>query len=572
MQNDHSGDSGRFPYYGYPPQNNVTNENEAAYVPDAYNREVPAGAPVYVPVYSPIPAPAAVPTAAPIAASVPAPAAAPIVAPAAAAPVATPAAAAQVTVPAAAPVGAPAERTDAPAPEKIAPPVRRSPMYNFNNAAIPPADEWSDPIYSQTHETVSNMYTPGIYTNQPYSYSSAHARKEKRKHRDRKGTAGKIIRAACLILVCVILSGAASYGVMEYRFNRGDFTVVNQVVLGNTPGPDNNSGLSAPVSTNGTGITPEDIYDLACTQVVGITTTTEASNDYFGGMLPGSTTAVAGSGFIISSDGYILTNYHVVETAYTSNLPLTVRLYDGTEYKAKIIGFDKNIDVAVIRIQATGLNPASIANSDNIKVGQYVFAVGNPLGDLVYTMTDGIISARDREVSVEGKMINTFQFSAAVNSGNSGGPLYDTNGEVVGIVTAKPMRNTVEGIGFAIPINDAIAIAAELIEHGYITGRPLMGITVETVTRAHAEYYGWVVGVYVKSVSQGSAAETAQMHVGDIIIKMGDSEVDSYETLAFVMRKLKAGDTVPLTVWRAGEEIVLTITFDEDPAAGQARR
>jgi len=210
-----------------------------------------------------------------------------------------------------------------------------------------------------------------------------------------------------------------------------------------------------------------------------------------------------------------------------------------------------------------------IGDSNRIRVGQTIYAVGNPFGDLVYTMTDGIVSALDRVVSVERKSINTFQFSAAVNSGNSGGPIYNTYGEVIGIVTAKVIRGNVEGIGFAIPINDAIEIATELIEHGYISGRPLIGITGQTVSPAHADYYGWVVGAYVRAVVPDSAAEVSGIVVGDIITAIFDIEIDSMDALRFALRSYTAGDTTTITVWRNGEEVDLTITFDEDMYAGQ---
>jgi serine protease Do len=471
------------------------------------------------------------------------------------------------------PAGAPAERTDAPVPEKMIYAPRKFYMYNREHVTVPRADEWREPIYSQTQEITSTMYTPGISVNQPYPLKRSQETEPERSPREHRFHPGAFIRAACLILVCAILSGVVTYGVMEYRINKGDFKaeVVNQVVLGGTVDTQQNSGLSAPVTVTGVGMSPEDIYTMACTQVVSITTESDIAGSIFGSTLPGSsTTVVAGSGFIISGDGYILTNYHVVETAYSNNLQLKVILNGGAEYEANVIGFDKNNDVALIKIDVNGLNPAIIANSDAINVGQTIYAVGNPFGELVYTMTEGIISARDRDVSVEGKMINTFQFSAAVNSGNSGGPVYNTNGEVIGIVTAKPMRSSVEGIGFAIPINDAIGIAVELIEYGYITGRPLMGITAQTVSGAHAEFYGWVVGAYVKSVNDGSAASIAGMATGDIIIGLGDAEIDSMETLVFTLRKFRAGDTTALKVWRSGEEIVLFITFDEDLSAGQA--
>ena len=473
-----------------------------------------------------------------------------------------------------APAGAPAERFDAPVLD-----IKGSGNQGHENDGrerlfTHQPEVWREPAYSQTHETTTNMYTPGICSNQAYPRRRDAEPEQVHRTRQRTGRLGRFLRAACLVILCAAFSGAAAYGVMDYRFNRGDFKVEvsNQVVIGGAGAGSQQGGLSTPIATTGVGMTAEEIYIMACSQVVSIKTEVENTGSIFGGNVPGTTTASSGSGFIISSDGYILTNYHVVEAAYRYDLSLVVVLKDTSEYPAKVIGFDVNNDVAVIKIEAAGLNPAVIGNSDNINVGQTIYAVGNPFGELVYTMTDGIVSAIDRVVSVEGKSINAFQFSAAVNSGNSGGPVYDTNGEVIGIVTAKSMRNAVEGIGFAIPINDAIGIAAELIEHGYITGKPLIGITVESVSRAHAEFYGFVEGAYVRSVSPDSAAEKAGILFRDIIVGLGDSEVDSRETLVFLMRRYKAGDTETITVWRGGEEIELTITFDEDLTAGQPRQ
>jgi len=413
-----------------------------------------------------------------------------------------------------------------------------------------------------------NMYSPGICVNQPYPRTRESEAGRHTGNRDRgQGVAG-FLRAVALVIVCALFSGAAAYVVMDYRFNRGDFTQQHQVILGSSAidrRPDDE--LPVPVATKSEGMTASDIYDMARTQVVGIIT--EAPG-LFG--LPGSSggsTPVSGSGFIISSDGYILTNFHVIELAHRNSLPISVVLSDGTSYNARVIGFEASNDVAVIKIDATGLNSAIIGNSDRLRVGQTVYAIGNPFGDLVYTMTDGIISALDRVVSVEGKSIGTFQFSAAVNSGNSGGPIYNTDGEVLGIVTAKVVRGNVEGIGFAIPINDAIEIATELIEHGYITGRPLIGITGQTVSAGHAEYYNWVQGVYIRSVSQGSAAEAAGIAVGDIITSLAGEEIESMEALRFALKSHRAGDITSITIWRNGEIIDLTITFAEDMQAGQ---
>jgi len=411
------------------------------------------------------------------------------------------------------------------------------------------------------------MYTPGIRTDLALQQKRRASVRNRKKPRNGSGRAVKFMRMACLIIICIALSGTAAYGVMEYRVRRGDFDTIinNQVVLGGSY--NQNNGNRSPVSNPGGGMPAEDIYEAALNHVVRINTEFGGMEGYYS--MQGSGAIVSGSGFIISSDGYILTNYHVIEIAHTKGFPLIVYLYDGTQYEAEVIGYDSNNDFAVIKIEAAGLNPAVIGDSDSIKVGQTVYAIGNPFGDLVYTMTSGIISALDRVVTVERKTINTIQFDAAVNRGNSGGPIYNTNGEVIGIVTAKDMRENVEGIGFAIPINDAIMVAADLIEHGYITGRPLMGVTVDTLNSGYADFFNVHVGAIVRSVTAGSAADKAGIEVGDIIIALADTPVESRETLIFALRRYKAGDTTTVTVWRDGDETELTITFDENMSAGQ---
>ena len=434
-------------------------------------------------------------------------------------------------------------------------------------------ESWSEPSFSQAHETAADMYTPGIIVDQPYMRKRVTEQKDEKT----KKMTGRVFSAACVVLFCALFSAAATYGVIEFRISRGDFEsespiapdFVNVVEIGGTR--DNQFGnLTTPITSPSTEIMPEDIYDIAVTQVVGIRTDVHTSASIFGAQ--DTMSPLSGSGFIISSDGYILTNYHVIEVAHLNRLSINVILGDGSEHDAAVIGFDSNNDVALLRINTMGLSPVIIADSDHIRVGQRVFAVGNPFGELVYTMTDGIVSALDRVVSVERKAINTFQFSAAVNSGNSGGPVYNASGEVIGIVTAKLMRGSVEGIGFAIPINDAIEIARELIEHGYIQGRPLMGISIQTVTSGQAAYYELVAGCRVLSLMPDSAADKAGLVVGDIIIMLGDNAIENKDSLFMALRKYRAGDTEMITVWRDGEEVALNITFDEDMFAGQPHR
>ncbi|MCL2227385.1 MAG: S1C family serine protease, partial [Oscillospiraceae bacterium] len=451
------------------------------------------------------------------------------------------------------------------------------PEWRLTRRSEPLPEEMREPsfreaAYSTSNDTVANMYTPGIGAGGSQRSSRnapMHEQLDEAPRRNmRRSPAGGIFKAICLIFACAVVSAAATYGVMEYRVRNGYHTVVNQVVLGNTGIGLRNNGAPTPIAAQGERMAPEDIYDLALTQVVGIQTRLPTVGS-FGTV---GTNTVSGSGFIITTDGYILTNYHVIETAQNNNLPITVTMSDGAEFEATVIGYEQSNDVALIKIDVMGLNPVMLGNSDNIRVGQSIFAIGNPFGNLVYTMTDGIVSALDRDVTLEGRIVNTFQFSAAVNTGNSGGPIYDSNGEVIGIVTAKFMRGNVEGIGFAIPINDAIEIASGLIEHGYIAGRPLLGVTIQTVTTGYAEYYDWVVGVRVRTVNPGSAAENAGLEIGDIIVGLGSSEVTSIDTLRFAMRRYRAGDTAIMQVWREGRTFDMEITFDEDLAAGRPGR
>ena len=377
----------------------------------------------------------------------------------------------------------------------------------------------------------------------------------------------KTIRSAiCICLVALLLIGGIAYGAVRYVDGRirqlnetpasGQGTVSAQTE--SSVSRMYNLQLNPP---DGNLLDPTAIYELATQQVVGISTEVTSTNA-FGQMVTG---AISGTGFIISSDGYILTNNHVVEKAYEENLKVTVMLYDGTEYEAEIVGVEgDNNDIAVLKINASGLNAASLGNSDEMKVGESVYLVGNPLGELTYTMTAGIISALDREIAAEqDASVNMFQLDAAVNSGNSGGPVYNSRGQVIGVVTAKYKSTGVEGLGFAIPINDAAQIADEIIDHGYVTGKPYFGIMVKTMTEQYAAYYNSVPGVYVYSVDAGSCAAAAGIRQGDVITKLGDAEIKTNADLSTAKKAYKAGDTAAVTVFRGGEYLTLNVVFDE---------
>lgn len=377
--------------------------------------------------------------------------------------------------------------------------------------------------------------------------------KDKKDSESKPPKRGLALKIACLCLVCALLGGVAgaAAGRLFYGGNENDEVEASTPISRSTGTPIN-------VSTS----TANDIYTLACSQTVGIKTEVTYTN-MFGQT---SSTAVSGTGFIVTTDGYIMTNYHVIEYAYEYNYTVSVIFKDGTQYDASIVGVEEENDVAVLKIDATGLNPVAIGDSDDILVGDTVYAVGNPLGELDFSMTTGSISALDRSITVDSDQpaINMFQFDAAVNSGNSGGPVYNTSGEVIGIVTAKSSENNVEGIGFAIPINDAVSIANDLITKGYVTGKAYLGVTVDTrYTSVYADYYGMPEGAYIFYVESDSCAEKAGLSAGDIITKVGDYDVASYSDLSSAIREYRAGDTVEFVVYRANDYIKLSVTFDE---------
>ena len=310
------------------------------------------------------------------------------------------------------------------------------------------------------------------------------------------------------------------------------------------------------LATGGTA-SPGEIYEKATQQVVGIRT--EITRTNFFGMT--SSGAVSGTGFFISSDGYILTNYHVVEDAYERNLDVQVMVYDGSAYSASIIGVEPANDIAILKIEAEGMTAAAFGNSDVICVGDTIYAVGNPLGELEFSMSTGHVSALDRVITTqESESINMFQIDAAVNEGNSGGPVYNTLGQVIGIVTAKYSSSGVEGLGFAIPVNDARSIAEDLITKGYVTGKAYLGVSLDNrYNSMYAQYYGTPLGAYIAEVTSGSAAEKAGLKAGDILTAIGDYSVTDYSGLRSALRHFSAYEESELTVYRSGAEIRLPV-------------
>ena len=274
-----------------------------------------------------------------------------------------------------------------------------------------------------------------------------------------------------------------------------------------------------------------------------------------------------GSGFVIDSkNGYILTNCHVVEGASK----ITVTFHNEKEYEATLVAGDEINDVAVLKIKAEDLVHVTVGDSDKLKVGDDILVIGNPLGDLTFTLTRGIVSGTNREINTGEYTIRTFQTDAAINSGNSGGPAFDATGAVVGIASAKYSATGVEGIGFCIPIDDAMEIARDLVDFGYVKGRPNFGITVSdyvdyqySIDENGRRVVTETTGARIEEVGKGSCAAKAGLKKGDIVIKLGDKAVTSASEMINLKNNYKAGDTITLEVIRGNENVTITVTLDE---------
>lgn len=333
---------------------------------------------------------------------------------------------------------------------------------------------------------------------------------------------------------------------------------------------DAQNGTSAPsqsVPTQSQVASPTKIYADNVQSVVAISNQSLTTN-IFGQV---SETASSGSGFIISENGYVVSNYHVVEGAQR----LRVIMSDSKEYDASVVGYDAVNDLAVLKIEATGLPYVQLGSSDTLAVGDQVMAIGNPLGELTSTLTVGYVSAKDRMVNIDGTSMNMLQTDAAINSGNSGGPLFNMNGEVVGITTAKfsgtsSSGATIEGVGFAIPMDDVSDMIRDIMEQGYVSSAYL-GVMVRDVDPTVSQNYGIPMGVYVDEVTPGSCAEAAGVRAKDVIINIGGHEVTSMSALTRVLRKLEPGQTTTITVYRSGVQEHMEITLDEKTTQDQTQ-
>ena len=314
------------------------------------------------------------------------------------------------------------------------------------------------------------------------------------------------------------------------------------------------------VSTNsgsGSKLSAADVASVTANSVVEITTESVTTDSWMQQYI----TNGAGSGVIITQDGYVITNNHVINGASK----ITVRLKNGTTYSASLVGTDKKTDVALLKIKATGLTPAIFGDSDSLKVGDTAIAIGNPLGQLGGTVTEGIISALDRELVIDGKTMTLLQTDAAINPGNSGGGLFNDKGELVGVVVAKSAGSGVEGLGFAIPVNNAKTVANQLMQYGYVKGRIDTGMTFIDLTSAPKAFMYGVsnLGVYIQSVKSGSNAAKAGFQAGDMIAYVGDTKITGETALTQALDRYKVGDTAAFTIIRSGRSSTLSLVVGE---------
>ncbi len=305
-------------------------------------------------------------------------------------------------------------------------------------------------------------------------------------------------------------------------------------------------------------MTPAQVYAANVNATVGITTS--ITTNYWG--IP-TTSAASGSGFVYSADGYIITNYHVIEDSDS----VTVTLYDGRSLDAKVIGYDESNDVAVLKVEAENLTPVIIGDSSNLNVGDPVVAIGNPLGELTFSLTSGAVSALEREVTFsDGLVMSLIQTDCAINSGNSGGALFNLHGEVIGITNAKYSGSsgsgaTIDNIGFAIPFNRARTIVDSIIEKGYVV-KPYIGVTIVDVSK-ETQSYGLPEGASVRTIEKDSPAEKAGLKQNDIITEINGEAVTGASDLKMIVTESVPGDVLKVKLWRQGKTLELEITVGE---------
>lgn len=350
-------------------------------------------------------------------------------------------------------------------------------------------------------------------------------------------------------LVLALLMGLLGSAIGNSLFGKGSTTIYE--------GQRESSVIDVAEVDTGKLMTPAEVYAANVNSTVGITTS--VTTNFWGFQ---TTSAASGSGFILTADGYVLTNYHVIESSSSIN----VTLYDGKSYDATLIGYDESSDIAVLKIDAEGLTPVVLGDSDNLNVGDSVVAIGNPLGELTFSLTSGAVSALNREITLSNSVtMNLIQTECAINSGNSGGALFNLYGEVIGITNAKYSGSgtgaSIDNIGFAIPINHVRGIVESIIENGYVA-KPYIGVSVTDVSE-ETMGYGLPAGAAVKAVSEDSPAEKAGLQVNDIITAVNGKEISGRSELSEAVSAASVGDTLTLTVYRQGKTISVDVTVGE---------
>jgi len=372
-------------------------------------------------------------------------------------------------------------------------------------------------------------------------------------------TAGKVVAIALSCSLLGGIAGSAATMLVNHQSDsplpsNGNQTNVSTLLEGQRE----SAVLDITKIDTSKAMTAAEVYAANVNSTVGITT---SINTNFWGYQ--TTSAASGSGFIFSHDGYILTNFHVVEDSNS----ITVSMYNGKTYDAELVGYDEGNDVAVLKIQAENLVPVVMGNSDSTNVGDSVIAIGNPLGELTFSLTSGTISAKDRDITMSnGSTMRLMQTDCAINSGNSGGALFNLYGEVIGITNAKYSSSSaseasIDNIGFAIPINKARSIAQSIIEKGYVS-KPYIGVSVTTVS-AETQSYGLPQGAAVKSIDENGPAASAGLKVNDIITHINGKEITSHSDLVSAVSNCAVGDVLKLTVYRKGNTDEITITVGE---------
>ena len=378
----------------------------------------------------------------------------------------------------------------------------------------------------------------------------------KKKKKKRKHTWVMVL----VVALCCLLSGAMGVGsvLLVQHLQAEKAEEVPEIDVSHVlQGVRENSVIEIVEIDTGKQMTPAEVYAANVNSTVGITTS--VTTNFWGYQ---STSAASGSGFIISDDGYILTNFHVIEDSDS----ISVSMYNGDSYEADLIGYDESNDIAVLKIEAEGLAPVILGDSDNLNVGDSVVAIGNPLGELTFTLTSGAISAKDREVTFSNNMsMNLLQTDCAINSGNSGGALFNLYGEVIGVTNAKYSTSSsssasIDNIGFAIPINSIMNIVESIIEKGYIS-KPYIGISVLDIS-AETQAYGIPAGAAIQAVSEDGPAAQAGLQQGDVITAVDGTAMTSKELVSYI-GEASVGQEMVFSIYRQGENLEITVYVGE---------